>query len=61
MKPGPDAADGHEGQTENESSPPEFEKFVDLARKIITVPKAEADEQREKWQGERRKKRPHSP
>ncbi len=29
--------------------PTPFEKFTDFARRIIAVPKAEADEQEKKW------------
>jgi hypothetical protein len=35
--------------------PHPFEKFRDFARKIIAVPKAEADEQERKWREERAK------
>ncbi len=45
-----DNRDSKEPQTE-------FEKFEDLARKIVQVPKAEADEQEKKYQAERRKEK----
>lgn len=37
--------------------PTPFEKFRDLAQRVVAVPKAEADEQERKWREERDKKK----
>ncbi len=46
-------------QTDNRDSKgqTEFEKFEDFARKIVQVPKAEADEQEKKYQVERKREK----
>ncbi len=50
-------------QTDNRDSKgqTEFEKFEDFARKIVQVPKVEADEQEKKYQAERKKAKRKSP
>ena len=35
-----------------------WEKFVDLARKVVQTPKAEADRRERAWRAERKKRKP---
>jgi hypothetical protein len=59
VKPDEGAAERRDGQADAEPNP-EFDKFADLARKLMVAPKAEADERRKQWEAERRQKRRRS-
>jgi len=46
------------GAPGNKVPPPEFQKFADLTRKLLAVPKSDLDEKLERWKQGRRKRRP---
>ncbi len=61
MRRGKDGADGEAASPEPDSPPPDgmtpFERFVDFARKVIAVPRAEIEEQERIYQATKKRRR----
>jgi len=44
-------------ETAQEPTPTPWEKFVELARKVVQTPKAEVDKRERAWRAERKKRK----